>query len=120
MFDHVTIRVSERAASERFYETIAPHAGLWLSDDEPERAQFAGASGSFSVVAGTPTEHLHMAFGASDDAAVSAFTGRLIGAGDRDNGAPAERPVLPDGYYSGFVLDPDSNNIELVNHNRRP
>ena len=24
------------------------------------------------------------------------------------------------GYYSAFVLDPDGNNIEAVNHNRAP
>ena len=36
----------------------------------------------------------------------------------RDNGRPGERPVFHPGYYSAFVLDPDGNNVELVNHNR--
>ena len=33
-------------------------------------------------------------------------------------GPPGERPEYHPGYYGGFVLDPDGNNVELVNHNR--
>ena len=42
----------------------------------------------------------------------------MIEAGYRDNGAPGERLVYHPGYYGAFVLDPDGNNVELVNHNR--
>jgi catechol 2,3-dioxygenase-like lactoylglutathione lyase family enzyme len=49
---------------------------------------------------------------------VGEFHAALTGAGYTDNGAPGERPVYHDGYYAAFVLDPDGNNIELVNHNR--
>ncbi len=111
-------RVADVAASKRFYDTIAPHAGLRPGSDAPGRAQFRGASGSFSVVAGAPTEHLHMAFGASDDATVEAFHRAASGAGYRDYGGPGERPVYHAGYYSAFVLDPDGNNVEVVNHHR--
>jgi hypothetical protein len=31
---------------------------------------------------------------------------------------PGERPEYHAGYYGAFVLDPDGNNVELVNHNR--
>ena len=116
--DHVWIRVADIAASKRFYETIAPHAGFGLETDSPERAQFAGESGSFAVLAGTPTEHLHMAFPATENATVDAFHRTATGAGYRDNGAPGERPDYHPGYYAAFVLDPDGNNIEVVNHNR--
>jgi catechol 2,3-dioxygenase-like lactoylglutathione lyase family enzyme len=116
--DHVWFRVADVAASKRFYETIAPHAGLRLGTDLPERAQFSGSSGSFSVVAGKPTENLHMAFGASDNATVDAFHQAATGAGHRDNGAPGERPEYHPGYYGAFVLDPDGVNVEVVNHNR--
>jgi catechol 2,3-dioxygenase-like lactoylglutathione lyase family enzyme len=118
VFDHVTIRVSDREASERFYETVAPHAGFRLRRESRERAQFAGADGSFSVVLGTPTERLHMAFSASENATVDAFHRTATEAGYTDNSAPGERPVYHAGYYSAFVLDPDGNNIEVVNHNR--
>ncbi len=54
--DHVWIRVADVAAAKRFYETIAPHAGLRLEQDRPERAQFAGTSGTFSVVGGSSAD----------------------------------------------------------------
>jgi catechol 2,3-dioxygenase-like lactoylglutathione lyase family enzyme len=116
--DHLWIRVADVAASKRFYEAVGPHAGFRLRGDTPERAHFAGSSGSFTIVTGTPTEHLHMAFHADDDATVQGFHRAAIEAGYRDNGPPRERPIYHEGYYGAYVLDPDGNNIELVNHNR--
>ena len=121
--DHLWIRVADLPAARRFYETVAPHAGLRLWRDLPERAQFAHGTrhgGSFSLVAGLATQRLHMAFAAPDDAAVNAFHSTALAAGYEGNGAPGERPHYHRGYYSAFVLDPDGNNIELVNHNRGP
>jgi catechol 2,3-dioxygenase-like lactoylglutathione lyase family enzyme len=116
--DHLWIRVADVAASKRFYELVAGHAGFRLKHDGPERAQFAGESGSFSLVPGEPTGHVHLAFPVDDDARVGAFHRAATGAGHRDNGAPGERPVYHAGYYGAFVLDPDGNNVELVNHKR--
>jgi catechol 2,3-dioxygenase-like lactoylglutathione lyase family enzyme len=120
VIDHLWIRVADVAVSKRFFESIAPHAGFELRRDTPERARFAGAyrTGTFSVVAGEPTENVHLAFPVSDDAVVDAFHRELTAAGYRDNGAPGERPVYHQGYYGAFVLDPDGNSVELVNHNR--
>ena len=59
-----------------------------------------------------------MAFPADSNAAVQGFHRALTGAGFRDNGGPGERAVYHPGYYAAFVLDPDGNNVELVNHNR--
>jgi catechol 2,3-dioxygenase-like lactoylglutathione lyase family enzyme len=118
--DHVWIRVADLAAAKRFYETIAPHAGLRLDQDRPERAQFAGESGTFSVVrGGAPTEHVHMAFPTGDDGDVRRFHKSATEAGYRSKGAPGERPQYHPGYYAAYVLDPDGNNIEVVNHHRR-
>jgi predicted lactoylglutathione lyase len=57
--DHLWIRVADVAASRAFYTGL----GLPLGADEPERVQIVAASGSgsFSLVAGTPTEHATMA-----------------------------------------------------------
>ena len=63
--DHLWIRVRDVAVSKAFYESIAPLAGFRLKHDSPERAQFVGESGSFSVVAGAPTENAHLAFPAA-------------------------------------------------------
>ena len=115
--DHVWIRVADVAASRAFYETIAPYSGFALNTDLPERAQFKGPGATFSVVAGEPTEHLHLAFTASENATVDAFHAAATAAGYRDNGGPGERRYHA-GYYAAFVLDPDGNNIEVVCHNR--
>jgi catechol 2,3-dioxygenase-like lactoylglutathione lyase family enzyme len=116
--DHLWIRVADVAAARRVYETVGLHAGFGLRRATDDRAQFVGQTGSFSVVSGEPTEQLHMAFRATDDATVDRFHRAATEAGYRDNGAPGERPVYHAGYYSAFVLDPDGNNVEVVNHNR--
>jgi hypothetical protein len=38
--------------------------------------------------------------------------------GYRDHGPPGERARYHRGYYAAYVLDPDGNNIEVVNHHR--
>jgi hypothetical protein len=89
--DHLWIRVADVAASKRFYETVASQTGFRLRSDLPERAQFLGAGASFSLVLGEPTEHVHMAFPARDNAGVDAFHRAAVAASYRDNGAPGER-----------------------------
>lgn len=116
--DHLWMRVADVAASRAFYEAIAPYAELRVGYEAPGHVQFAGSSGSFSLVTGPPTANLHMAFEASDDATVDAFHREAISAGHRDNGAAGERPRYHPGYYAAFVLDPDGTNVEIVNHNR--
>ena len=49
---------------------------------------------------------------------VRAFHAAALAAGYADNGAPGERLAYHPGYYGAFVLDPDGNNIEVVNHHR--
>jgi catechol 2,3-dioxygenase-like lactoylglutathione lyase family enzyme len=117
--DHLWMRVGNVEASRRFYETIAPYARIGLGRDSPERVSFRGEPGSFSVLTGDHvTEDLHIAFPASDNQTVDDFHQAAIEAGYRDNGTPGERPIYHPGYYSAYVLDPDGNNVELVNHNR--
>ena len=118
IIDHLWIRVADLIAARRFYETIAPHAGLRLRRITPERVQFAGRSGSFSLVPGAPTENAHLAFPTGDDATVQRFHEAATRGGYRSNGGPGERPEYHPGYYAAYVLDPDGNNIEVVNHHR--
>ena len=117
--DHLWIRVRDLQASRRFYTTIAPHAGLRLTHDEPDRVQLSGTDYSFSLVRDErpPTNPLHLAFPAREDATVRAFHAAALAAGYEDHGAPGERAVYHPGYYGAFVLDPDGHNVEVVNHN---
>jgi catechol 2,3-dioxygenase-like lactoylglutathione lyase family enzyme len=117
--DHLWIRVSDLGASTSFYELVGPAAGFRVGGEHADRTRFACVSGSFSVVRGDePTEHVHLAFSASDNETVDRFHRDTTAAGYRDNGRPGERPIYHAGYYAAFVLDPDGNNIEVVNHNR--
>jgi catechol 2,3-dioxygenase-like lactoylglutathione lyase family enzyme len=116
--DHLWIRVADVSASVVFYDTIATHAGFRLKSSTPNRAQFVGEDASFSVVTGRPTEPFHVAFAAADDETVDRFHRAALAAGYADNGSPGERPEYHGGYYGAFVLDPDGNNVEVVNHNR--
>ncbi len=118
--DHLWIRVRDIRASRRFYTTIAPHAGLRIDVDEAHRVQMVGQDFSFSLIDDErpPTEHVHLAFPAQDDATVRSFHAAALAAGYEDNGGPGERAVYHPGYYGAFVLDPDGHNVEVVNHNR--
>jgi catechol 2,3-dioxygenase-like lactoylglutathione lyase family enzyme len=117
--DHVAIRVNDVEASTAFYSTIAAAAGLTIERQSADRATFAvGASdGSVLVIAGAPTQNIHIAFSGEDDN-VREFHADATAAGYRSNGEPGERPRYHDGYYAAFVLDPDGNNIEVVDHHR--
>jgi catechol 2,3-dioxygenase-like lactoylglutathione lyase family enzyme len=118
IIDHLWIRVADLGAAKTFYETIAPYAGLRVRNEAPDRIELAGASGSFSLVSGAPTENLHMAFPTGDDGTVDRFHRAAIDAGYRSNGSPGERPRYHPGYYAAYVLDPDGHNVEVVNHHR--
>jgi catechol 2,3-dioxygenase-like lactoylglutathione lyase family enzyme len=117
--DHVAIRVNDVEASTAFYSKIGDAAGLTIRRQAPDSAAFTvgESDGSFLVFAGEPTESIHIAFSGEDDD-VRRFHAGAIAAGYRSNGEPGERPRYHAGYYAAFVLDPDGNNIEVVNHNR--
>jgi catechol 2,3-dioxygenase-like lactoylglutathione lyase family enzyme len=119
VIDHVAIRVTDVEASTAFYSTIGPAVGLTIRRQAPDRASFAvGTSdGSLSVIAGEPTQNIHIAFSGDDDA-VRRFHADATAAGYRSNGEPGERARYHPGYYAAYVLDPDGNNIEVVDHHR--
>jgi catechol 2,3-dioxygenase-like lactoylglutathione lyase family enzyme len=119
--DHLWIGVAELAASRGFWETVAPVLGLGVSDrSEEQRFHIYGRGRSSALVADgrPPTEHVHLAFPVPDDETVAEFHRVATAAGFRDNGGPGERPEYHAGYVGAFVLDPDGNNVEAVNHNR--
>jgi catechol 2,3-dioxygenase-like lactoylglutathione lyase family enzyme len=120
VIDHLWIRVADLATTKRFYETIAPVVGIRIAGERPERFHIGTESRSAAFVHdGRPlTQNVHLAFPAPDNATVDEFHRVALAAGFRDNGPPDERPVYHAGYYGAFVLDPDGNNVEAVNHNR--
>ena len=116
MFDHVTIRASDRPASERFYLTVLGTLGIEPSQAGTELIEWD----DFSIMAAgadhPPTRHLHIAFVAPTPDHVDAFWKAGLDAGYDEDGAPGERPRYKPGYYGAFLLDPDGNSAEAVHH----
>ena len=107
MFDRVTIRVADMAASERFYRTTLAAAGIadWRDFGlEPATAD------------APPTRRLHIGFSVSGRDLVHAFWDAGIAAGYADDGEPGPRPEYTDDYYGAFLTDPDGNSAEAVHH----
>jgi catechol 2,3-dioxygenase-like lactoylglutathione lyase family enzyme len=117
--DHVVLRVKDVEASTAFYSTIGSAVGLTIRRQAADHAAFSvgESDGSLIVTAGEPTQSIHIAFSGEDDD-VRRFHADATTAGYRGNGEPGERPRYHDGYYSAYVLDPDGNNIEVVDHHR--
>ncbi len=121
LIDHLWLGVSDLAATRRFYETVAPVLGVRVVDtSSPGLVSVTTGERHFILVADgrPPTENLHLAFPAPDDVAVAEFHKVATAAGYPDNGGPGERAEYHAGYVGAFVLDPDGNNVEAVNHNR--
>jgi catechol 2,3-dioxygenase-like lactoylglutathione lyase family enzyme len=111
VFDHLTIGVSDLAASRRFYVEAL---GLPTHDaDFVEWRDFAIAAGDAPL-----TRNLHVGFGVEDRDAVDGWWNRMTEAGYASDGEPGPRPEYNESYYGAFVLDPDGNSIEAVHHYR--
>ncbi len=117
--DHLAIRVNDVGAATAFYSTIGPAVGLTIRRQAPDATTFSvgDSDGSLTVKAGEPSENVHIAFSGQEDE-VRRFHADARAAGYRTNGEPGERPRYHAGYYSAYVLDPDGNNIEVVDHHQ--
>jgi catechol 2,3-dioxygenase-like lactoylglutathione lyase family enzyme len=113
MFAHITIRVTDRAASERFYDTVLAAIGLGRKYTTPGYTIWE----DFSIAEGSPpTTGLHVGFAAASRDDVDAFWRAGVDAGYRSDGEPGPRPEYSEDYYGGFLLDPDGNSIEAVHY----
>ncbi len=120
MFDHVTLRATDRAASEAFFDTVlAPleisgrHAGAHSTLFGNFELSIAQASDQRPT-----TRHAHLGLRARSRAAVDAFWQAGVNAGYRSDGDPGPRPQYVADYYGAFLLDPDGNSIEACVHER--
>lgn len=120
MFDHVTIRVSDRETTEPLYETVLGVLGIGKDYAGEDFAEW----GDFSLAQATeekpPTQRLHVGFVAPSREHVDEFWRAGVAAGLRDDGEPGPRPQYSASYYGSFLLDPDGNSIEAVVHEGTP
>jgi len=120
MIDHVSIQCADPNASARFYDTVlAPLGGGRVLEfgpvigyGRPGRPTFWIGPLSDDV----PNRENHIAFVATDRAAVRAFFDAAVAAGAETLHAPRVWPEYHPNYYGAFVRDPDGNNGEAVCH----
>jgi catechol 2,3-dioxygenase-like lactoylglutathione lyase family enzyme len=117
MFDHVGIKITKVEPSVRFYTAALAPLGHVLHSRDDAGAGFGPEGQPTLWLHRTPTgagPGSHLAFRATDRAAVDRFHAAGLAAGGRDNGAPGVRADYGSNYYAAFLLDPDGNNVEAV------
>ena len=110
LIDHVHLKSRDLAAAQRFYSAILQVLDIPFKSDERHLQ-----ADELWIDSGEPQSHVHLAFQARDRATEDKVYDAALAAGGRDNGTPGERGYHA-GYYAAFMLDPDGNNIEAVNH----
>jgi catechol 2,3-dioxygenase-like lactoylglutathione lyase family enzyme len=118
VFDHVTIRVSDLAASHRFYALALSTLGFGEPTSDGHFYEWEDFSISQARDDRPVTRNLHVAFVTQSREAVDGWWETMTSAGHADDGAPGPRPHYSPDYYGGFVLDPDGNSAEAVHHGR--
>ena len=117
MYDHVGLHVKDLKASVHFYRAALAGLGHVLCAEDATSAGL-GPEGAPTLWlyadAGTRTPGVHIAFAASDRAAVDRFHRDGLRAGGTDTGKPGLRADYAPTYYAAFLTDPDGNNVEAV------
>ena len=118
LIDHVQLVVRDVERSKQFYRALWGALDIPLGGEGPDyfwADEVFISSADSKAAAGVLTGRVHLAFQASSREQVIACHAAGLAAQGTDNGAPGERPYHP-GYFAGFLLDPDGNNIEVVFH----
>ena len=117
MYDHIGLRVADLDASVRFYTAALAPLGFELCSRDDSGAGF-GPKGApalwLHLHKSKPGTGAHVAFRASDPAAIQKFHAEGLKAGGRDNGGAGPRADYSPTYYAAFLIDPDGNNVEAV------
>jgi catechol 2,3-dioxygenase-like lactoylglutathione lyase family enzyme len=125
VLDHVTITVSDFAASLRFYDAVLGELGMQRlhelgDEEESDSAVEVAAYGtdeqaSIWVTAGpVATTRVHLAFRASSSAQVEAFHAAALATGGSSHDAPRRWPIFRRGDFNAIVRDPDGNLLEAI------
>lgn len=112
----MTLRVSDRDVSERFYRTVLAPLGIEPTGDDGEFLQFRDLSIAPARDDRPLTTGLHVGLVAANVDAIQAFWDAGVAAGFASDGEPGPRPAYSPGYHGAFLLDPDGNSIEACLH----
>lgn len=117
MYDHIGLKVRDLDASVRFYGAALAALGHEVCSRDESGAGLGprGEPGLWLYAAqGVSNAAAHVAFRASDRAAVDRFYTAGLATGGSDHGRPGVRADYSPTYYAAFLLDPDGNNVEAV------
>jgi catechol 2,3-dioxygenase-like lactoylglutathione lyase family enzyme len=119
MLDHFGINCSDLPAAAEFYDDVLATLGhrrlmdfgvaIGYGTDKPDfwLSTFEGMG---------PNREVHIAFTAPDADTVRAFVEAARARGAEVLHEPRLWPEYHEGYFGGFVRDPDGNNVEAVCH----
>lgn len=121
--DHVALSVKNLEASKVFYQEALKPLGfqlLYMNEGEGTVGFGTEKNDDFAIFQSDaeypPTSSAHVAFVGKSHEAVEAFYHAAIVAGGKSKIAPKIHLEYHANYYAAYVLDPDGNNIEAVNH----
>ena len=116
MYDHIGIKVGNLDASVRFYTAALAPLGYVLCSRDENGAGFGpkGEPALWLYRHNGNNGGAHIAFRASEHAAIRRFHAEGMRAGGRDNGGAGLRTDYSPTYFAAFLIDPDGNNVEAV------
>jgi catechol 2,3-dioxygenase-like lactoylglutathione lyase family enzyme len=120
MIDHVSIGVRDLDQATRFYQAVLGAVGYTKLEARPATVGFGKGYPEFwinlraTMAPVTSDCGSHVGLRVRTIELVDAFHAAALAAGGTCDGAPGLRPQHGEGYYAGFVRDPDGNRLEAV------
>lgn len=120
LINHFQIECTDFQAAAAFYDAVLATLGAKrLEDMAPHAIGYGTSQGpEFWIGGNFPGKHsdlpAHIAFTAENREQVKAFVEAARKLGYEVLHEPREWPEYLDGYYAGFVRDPDGNNVEAT------
>ena len=120
MIDHVSIGVRDLDQATRFYQAVLGAVGYTKLEARPATVGFGKGYPEFwinlraTMAPVTSDCGSHVGLRVRTVELVDAFHAAALAAGGTCDGAPGLRPQHGEGYYAGFIRDPDGNRLEAV------
>src|SRR4026208_810192 len=119
LFDHIDLRVKNRAAAQKFYAQVLPAIGFGVDKSGDQWGLFEAEGGKAVDFFGFTEEADHrpngsrIAFWAESREAVNKVADVVRKAGGRKIEGPELCIDYSPGYYAVFFEDPDGNKLEV-------
>jgi catechol 2,3-dioxygenase-like lactoylglutathione lyase family enzyme len=119
LFDHIDLRVKNRAVAQKFYAKILPAIGFRVDKSGEEYGLFESEGGKpieffcFTEEADHQPNASRIAFWADSRVAVDKVAEAVRQAGGQNIEGPEVCVEYSPGYYAVFFEDPDGNKLEV-------